>query len=262
MTGDRSPDFAFLHQLADIAGETVLPLFRKAIEIENKMDGGFDPVTDADKQAELIMRARIQETFPGHGILGEEFESKDLDAEGLWVLDPIDGTRAFISGLPTWGTLIGYRHTSGQSLGMMSQPFTKERFFGDGKEAFYEGPDGKRRVSTRPCKSIGDATLFTTAPDIFNADEFSAFRRVEEKVRLSRYGVDCYAYCMLAIGMVDLVIEAALKPVDIAPLIPLIEGAGGVVTNWQGGSAFDGGCVVATGDPSLHRAVLDLLAAA
>ncbi|WP_319568127.1 histidinol-phosphatase [Cohaesibacter marisflavi] len=260
MSIERAPDFDFLHQLADLAGETVMPLFRRAIEIENKLEGGFDPVTDADKQAELKLRGLIQEQFPSHGILGEEFEGKDLDADGLWVLDPIDGTRAFISGLPTWGTLIGYRHSGGQSLGMMSQPFTKERFFGDGTRAFYQGPDGKRPVKTRSCKAIGDATLFTTAPDIFAPDELKAFQRVEDAVRLSRYGVDCYAYCMLAIGMVDLVIEAALKPVDIAPLIPLIEGAGGVVTNWQGGSAFDGGQVVATGDPDLHQSVLDLLA--
>nr|WP_321482415.1 histidinol-phosphatase [uncultured Cohaesibacter sp.] len=259
MSIERAPDFDFLHQLADLAGATVMPLFRKAIEIENKLDGGFDPVTDADKQAELKLRGLIQENFPSHGILGEEFEGKDLDADGLWVLDPIDGTRAFISGLPTWGTLIGYRHSGGQSLGMMSQPFTKERFFGDGTRAFYQGPDGKRPAQTRPCMAISDATLFTTAPDIFAPDELTAFQRVEGAVRLSRYGVDCYAYCMLAIGMVDLVIEAALKPVDIAPLIPLIEGAGGVVTNWQGGSAFDGGQVVATGDPALHQTVLDLL---
>ncbi|WP_319414204.1 histidinol-phosphatase [uncultured Cohaesibacter sp.] len=259
MTPDRTPDFDFLHQLADLAGETVMPLFRKAIEIENKLEGGFDPVTDADKQAELKMRGFIQAQFPGHGILGEEFEGKDLDADGLWVLDPIDGTRAFIAGLPTWGTLIGYRHQGGQSLGMMSQPFTKERFFGDGKKAFYQGPDGEHSVSSRKCSALGEATLFTTAPDIFAPDELAAFRKVEQKVRLSRYGVDCYAYCMLAIGMVDLVIEAGLKPVDIAPLIPLIEGAGGVVTNWQGNSAFDGGQVVATGDPDLHQSVLDLL---
>nr|WP_321456258.1 histidinol-phosphatase [uncultured Cohaesibacter sp.] len=261
MTNSKStPDFDFLHDLADLAGETVLPLFRKAIAVENKLAQGFDPVTDADKQAELKMRAHIQEHFPSHGILGEEFEAKDLDAEALWVLDPIDGTRAFISGLPTWGTLIGYRHPDGHGLGMMSQPFTKERFWGDGKSAFYEGPDGKRSVSTRKCASIGEATLFTTAPEIFSAAEFEAYRKVESTVRLSRYGVDCYAYCMLSIGMIDLVIEAGLKPVDIAPLIPLIEGAGGVVTNWQGGSAFDGGQVVATGDPRLHDAVLARLA--
>ncbi|WP_119308210.1 histidinol-phosphatase [Cohaesibacter haloalkalitolerans] len=256
---DRAPDFDFLHQLADLAGETVLPLFRQPIAIENKLATGFDPVTDADKQAELKMRAYIQEHFPSHGILGEEFEAKDLNADGLWVLDPIDGTRAFISGLPTWGTLIGYRHSGGQTLGMMSQPFTGERFFGDGKQCLYKGPDGEKAISSRACKAISDATLFTTAPDIFDAEELKCFRRVEKAVRLSRYGVDCYAYCMLAIGMVDLVIEAGLKPVDIAPLIPVIEGAGGVVTNWQGKSAFDGGQVVATGDPALHDAVLELL---
>ncbi|WP_316860230.1 histidinol-phosphatase [uncultured Cohaesibacter sp.] len=253
------PDFDFLHHLADKASEVVLPLFRKPIEIENKELDGFDPVTEADKMAEREMRVLIKDRFPDHGILGEEYEAENLDAEQLWVLDPIDGTRAFISGLPTWGTLIGYRHDSVQSLGMMSQPFTGERFWGDGKKSHYRGPDGTREIRCRDCSALGSATLFTTAPQIFNAQEWAHYQILEHSVRLSRYGVDCYAYAMLALGSVDLVVEAGLKPVDIAPLIPVIEGAGGIVTNWQGGSAFDGGQVVASGNAELHEQVLEIL---
>ena len=256
----NQPDLAFLHELADLAGDTVMPLFRTSMAIENKERDGFDPVTEADKDAERQMRKAILARFPDDGILGEEFEGVNLDADGLWILDPIDGTRAFISGLPTWGTLIGYRHQSGRSLGMMSQPFTGERYFGDGKKSFYSGPGGDRTLAIRSCADLAGATLFTTAPDIFNQQELKAFQRVEQSVRLSRYGVDCYAYCMVAMGMADLVIEAALKPVDIAPLIPVIEGAGGIVTDWQGKSAFDGGQVIACGDPALHEQAIALLA--
>lgn len=254
------PDQSFFHSLADIAGETVLPFFRRSIVIDNKEEDDFDPVTEADREAERRMREMISGTFPDDGILGEEFEAERLDADGLWVLDPIDGTRAFISGLPVWGTLIGYRHKDGTHMGMMSQPFTSERFFGDGKKSFYVGPDGKRSLQSRECSNLADATLFTTTPALFNEQERAAYDKVERACRLPRYGVDCYAYCMVAMGMADVVIESALKPVDIAPLIPVIEGAGGVVTNWQGGSAFDGGQVVASGDKALHEQVLAMLA--
>ena len=256
----KVPDFAFLNALADVAGDVVLPLFRAPIAVENKEADGFDPVTEADREAERHMRQIIHERFPQDGVLGEEFDAVNLDADGLWVLDPIDGTRAFISGLPTWGTLIGYRNRNGLGLGMMSQPFTGERYFGDGHQSLYKGPGGDRVIRTRNCSDLSEATLFTTSPDLFAPDEELAYRRVETAVRLHRYGVDCYAYCMVAIGMADLVIEAGLKPVDIAPLIPVIEGAGGVVTNWEGGSAFDGGQVIAAGDAMLHEKALARLA--
>ena len=260
MTNTASqPDYDFLHALADLARDAVMPLFRAPIAIENKEQAGFDPVTEADKQAELIMREAIVSRFPDHGIVGEEFEDQNLDAHGVWILDPIDGTRAFISGLPTWGTLIGYRHKDGCSLGMMSQAFTGERFFGNGKRSFYTGPDGARDLNTRSCGSLADATLFTTSPDLFVGDEIDAYFRVEKATRLARYGVDCYAYCMVALGYADLVVESSLKAVDIAPLIPIVEGAGGHVTNWQGGSAFDGGQVIASANKQIHEQALALL---
>ena len=261
---ENQPDFAFLHVLADLAAENVMPLFRAPITIENKLDQGFDPVTDADRQAEIVMRAAISERFADHGILGEEYDAKDLDAEGLWILDPIDGTRAYITGLPTWGTLIGYTNrATGHQLGMMSQPFTGERYFGDGKKSFYRNQTmrdgGQRSLKCRSCDSIAQATLFTTSPHLFDAAEWPAYERVEKSVRMARYGIDCYAYCMVALGFADLVVEAGLKAVDIGPLIPVIEGAGGIVTDWQGNSAWNGGQVVAAGDRALHEQVLALL---
>ncbi|WP_319532350.1 histidinol-phosphatase [uncultured Cohaesibacter sp.] len=256
------PDVAFLHSLADVARDVVMPLFRSEMKVDNKEVSGFDPVTDADRQAELQMRKRIHERFPDHGILGEEFESEQLDASGRWILDPVDGTRAFIAGLPTWGTLIGYFHEDGTKLGMMSQPFTGERFVGDGSSSFFSGPGGDRVLKVRACADLSEATLFTTTPAMFNAAELPAYLNVERSVRLARYGVDCYAYCMVAMGMVDLVVESALKPVDIAPLVPVIEGAGGIVTNWRGGSPLDGGQVIAAGSAEVHQQALAYLSKA
>ncbi|MEM8795200.1 MAG: inositol monophosphatase family protein, partial [Pseudomonadota bacterium] len=188
------------------------------------------------------------------------FEAVATGAEHVWILDPIDGTRAFICGLPTWGTLIGLKSNGHAQLGMMTQPFTGERYFGDGRTAQYNGPGGPAALKTRTCARIEDATLFCTTPQMFSPVRLEKFRTVEDRVRLSRYGIDCYAYVMLARGLVDLVIEDDLKPYDIAALIPIIEGAGGRVTTWSGDNAVDGGSILASGDPDLHEAVLDLLA--
>jgi myo-inositol-1(or 4)-monophosphatase len=177
------------------------------------------------------------------------------------VLDPIDGTRAFISGLPTWGTLIGLLDAGRPVHGLMAQPFTGERFAGDGRRAWFTGPGGDRPLATRRCAGLAEASLFTTAPSIFSADERAAYDALEHDVRLARYGADCYAYCMVAAGQVDLVVEAGLEPYDVVALIPIVEGAGGVMTSWTGGSAAAGGRVVASGDPRLHDAVLARLAA-
>jgi histidinol phosphatase-like enzyme (inositol monophosphatase family) len=251
----------FLDELADVSGHAILPLFRSRLEVDNKLaQGQFDPVTAADRAAETAMRTLIGARFPEHGILGEEFGSERTDAEYVWVLDPIDGTRAFISGLPVWGTLIGLKHAGKPVLGMMHQPFTRERFAGDGRSAWYRGPDGDRDLKTRNCADLSGAILFCTTPALFKGDDRTAYDRVEARVRLARYGTDCYAYAMVAAGHVDVVIEAGLQPYDIVALIPVIEGAGGIVTNWTGGSAADGGRVVASGDARLHDQVLTLLA--
>jgi myo-inositol-1(or 4)-monophosphatase len=265
-------DFAaFVERLAQVSSEVILPFFRSAIGAEDKSKGGvFDPVTEADRAAEVAMRRLIGQTFPAHGIIGEEYGQDRPDAEYVWVLDPIDGTKSFISGLPMWGTLIGLMHRGRPVYGMMSQPFTRERYFGDGKRARWRGlapPRGDRPESewtdralhTRACSSLAEATLMTTSPLLFNDADQAAYYRVEKPARLTRYGGDCYAYCMLASGFVDVVVEAGLKPYDIVALVPIIEGAGGIVTNWQGGPAAAGGRIIAAGDRRAHEEAMVLL---
>jgi myo-inositol-1(or 4)-monophosphatase len=253
-------DFAsFVDQLASISGETILPFFRTALAIENKKAGGFDPVTAADRAAEDAMRTLIRKNFPDHGILGEEYGAERADAEYVWVLDPIDGTKSFIAGMVAWGTLIGLMRFGEPVFGMMSQPFTRERFSGDGGAATYRGPAGDRDLHVRACTGLSDAVLFTTSPLLMNASDRAAFVGVENRVKLSRYGGDCYAYCMLAAGQIDLIVETEIKPHDIVPLIPVIAGAGGIVTTWENEPAQTGGRIVVAGDARVHRAALEVL---
>jgi len=256
---------AFVDELATVSGETIRPFFRSALSaerlgVENKSrSGGFDPVTAADRAAETAMRTLIKRTFPEHGVVGEEFPAERPDAEYVWVLDPIDGTKSFICGLPVWGTLIALTRRGESIYGMMHQPFTREHFSGDGRGARYRGPAGERELRTRACGSLGDAILTTTSPLLMNEADRQRFGRVEKQVRLSRYGGDCYAYCMLAAGHVDLVIETELKPYDILALIPIITGAGGVITTWDNGRPQDGGRVIAAGDKRVHAQAMALL---
>ena len=250
----------FVNELASVSGQAILPFFRSTIAADDKSRGGvFDPVTEADRAGEAAMRQLIRRAFPDHGIVGEEFGAEREEAEYVWVLDPIDGTRSFIAGMPTWGTLIGLNRHGSPAFGMMHQPFTGERFFGDGGSAAYQGPGGERKLMTRRCASLKDAVISTTSPRLFGGDELRAYDRVESVARLARYGCDCYAYCMLAAGHIDLVVESGLKPYDIAALVPIIEGAGGIVTTWEGGSAAEGGRIVAAGDRRVHAAAVELL---
>jgi len=252
----------FIDTLADAASQAILPHFRSGHAVENKLLQGFDPVTEADKAAERVMRALINKHHAGHGILGEEYGPENLDANDIWVLDPIDGTRAFITGLPTWGTLIGLTSGGKPTLGLMAQPYVGERFCGDTDTSWYTGPLGTCRLSCRPCPEIQDAVLMTTSPVLFPPSEKPAYDSIEKEVRLTRYGTDCYAYCMVAAGMADAVIESGLQAYDIAALVPVIEGAGGLVTTWSGGSPANGGQILATGDPKLHEKLLKRLASA
>jgi myo-inositol-1(or 4)-monophosphatase len=255
-------DFAaFVDKLATVSGEAILPFFRTSLGVEDKGSAaGFDPVTAADRAAESAMRALIKSSFPEHGIVGEEYGNERADAEYVWVLDPIDGTKSFITGMPAWGSLIALTRNGEPVFGMMHQPFIRERFAGDGGATRYRGPAGERELHVRPCATLADAMMFTTSPQLMNDADRLAFGRVEAAVRLSRYGGDCYAYCMLAAGHVDLVIETGLKPHDIVALIPIVQGAGGIVTNWEGESAVKGGRVVAAGDKRVHAAAMKLLA--
>jgi myo-inositol-1(or 4)-monophosphatase len=251
---------AFIGRLATTSGETILPFFRTSLSIENKSSvQDFDPVTEADRAAEAVMRRLIKFHFPQHGIVGEEFGNERTDADYVWVLDPIDGTKSFIAGFPIWGTLIALLHKGVPVFGMMHQPFIAERFSGDNQTANYQGPSGERRLAVRRCTSLKDATSFTTSPLLMNEADRATFGRIERAVKLSRYGGDCYSYCMLAAGHLDLVVETELKPYDIAALIPIVTGAGGVITNWEGKPAQDGGRIIAAGDPRVHEAALKLL---
>ena len=253
-------DFSsFVNELAKISGETILPFFRTSLEIENKKPGGFDPVTAADRAAEARMRAEITKVFPEHGILGEEFGAEKTSSEYVWVLDPIDGTKSFIAGMLAWGTLIGLMRSGEPVYGMMHQAFTREHFSGDGGAAHYRGPTGNRDLHVRDCASLKDAVLFTTSPLLMNKADRAAFGKVENAVKLSRYGGDCYAYCMLAAGHIDLIIETEIKPHDIVPLIPIIAGAGGIVTTWEGGPAQAGGRIVVAGDKRVHENAMEML---
>jgi myo-inositol-1(or 4)-monophosphatase len=253
---------AFVEELAAVSGDAIRPFFRTSLAVDDKSGGTrFDPVTAADRAAEGAMRALIRDTFPAHGIIGEEFGAERGDAEYVWVLDPIDGTKSFISGMPAWGTLIALTRGGMPVFGMMHQPFIREHFSGDGESARYRGPARDRDLLVRPCRTLSEAILYTTSPLLMNDNDRAAFQRVEGAVRLSRYGGDCYAYCMLAAGQVDLVIETELKPYDVLPLIPIIEGAGGRITTWEGGPAGAGGRVVAAGDKRVHETALAMLRA-
>lgn len=252
----------FLHRLADASGETIMPFFRTRLAAQDKSgNGAFDPVTEADKAAEVIIRRMIRDAFPTHGVHGEEFEDEAGSSEFQWVIDPIDGTKAFISGLPVWGTLIGLTRNGRPALGLMNQPFTRERFWGDSGKAQWRGATGERTLRTRPCASLAEATLMTTTPAMFKDKDLERYQALERGIRLPRYGCDCYAYCMLAAGHVDLVVETGLKAVDIVPLVPIIEGAGGIITTWTGDPVTGGGSVVVAGDRRIHDAALKMLGA-
>lgn len=253
------PDLNFFNRLADAAREETLPRFRTGISVVNKEAAGFDPVTEGDRAAEAAIRALIESEFPDHGILGEEFGNVRLDSDYVWVIDPIDGTRAFISGLPVWGTLIGLYRKGEAWMGLMDQPFTGERFFADGTQTIYSGPGGEKVLATRACTDLSQATLFTTSPHLHAGDLRERYDAVESRVQLFRYGCDCYAFALLAAGHIDLVIEAGLKPYDVGGLIPLIEQAGGIITDWNGGPAEMGGEIVAAGSRELHAQALELL---
>lgn len=254
----------FAQRLADASGAAIRPYFRQGVGVDNKAgENSFDPVTEADRAAEAAIRSLIVESYPAHGVIGEEFADRPAESDFQWILDPIDGTRAFIMGLPMWGTLIGLNYKGLPALGLMDQPFTGERYWSTADAAFYRGPDGERRISVHPCESLSRAKLACTTPDMFVAeDELARFQALSRQVRLTRFGTDCYAYCQLAMGNVDLVVEAGLKPFDIAPLIPIIERAGGVVTTWDGGPASHGGRIVAACDPAVHAAAVKTLSGA
>ncbi|WP_116597500.1 histidinol-phosphatase [Primorskyibacter marinus] len=246
--------------LADAARSAILPHFRSAsLTADNKLAAGFDPVTIADQAAEDAMRDVLSKMRPDDAVLGEEFGKMPGTSGLTWVLDPIDGTRGFLSGTPTWGVLIALADETGPILGVIDQPYIGERFHGGFGTAECIGPQGTRRLACRAARDLSEAIVFTTFPEIGTDAERGAFQRVASTARLTRYGMDCYAYALVAAGQVDLVIEAGLNAYDIQAPIAVIEAAGGSVTDWQGNPAHNGGCALAAANPEIHAAALALL---
>ncbi len=241
----------FIVELNRASSAAILPLFRADHGLDNKdKAGGFDPVTAADKGAEAAIRTLIGERFPEHGVIGEEYGEDRPDAEFVWVLDPIDGTRAFISGLPLWATLIGLRFEGEPVLGSIGQPYIGELFVGSAGGSRLMARGESRPIRVRPCPKLTDAIIATTDPEYcFDGAELGAWRQVRAAARLGRLGCDAYAYAMVAMGKLDLVIEAGLKSWDVEAAVPLIEGAGGVVTDWRGERVGrNGGQIAIAGD--------------
>jgi inositol-phosphate phosphatase/L-galactose 1-phosphate phosphatase/histidinol-phosphatase len=247
---------ALAEALADAAGAVIRRYFRSTMTVDDKADAS--PVTVADREAEAAMRRLIEARFPTHGILGEEYGETRTGADWIWVLDPIDGTKSFISGVPLFGTLIALLHQGVPVLGIIDQPISRERWRGSaGAPSTLNGA----AIRTRRCADLAAASLFATAPDMFAGDDSVAFRRLQGSVKLTRFGSDCYAYGLLAAGFIDCVVEASLKPYDYCAMVPIIEGAGGAASDWQGkplGLASDGR-VACAGDKSLHEAVRAVL---
>ncbi len=250
--------------LADAARAAILPHFRApGLRADNKKHGGgYDPVTIADREAEAAMRAILARARPEDAILGEELGASPGSSGLTWVLDPIDGTRGFVSGTPTWGVLIAVGGPEGPALGLIDQPYIGERFLGGFGAAWSDGPQGHRPLATSAVTRLADATLFSTFPKVGSRDERAAFEALSAQVQLTRFGMDCYAYALLAAGHVDLVVEAGLQPHDIQAPIALIQAAGGIVTDWQGGPAHAGGRALAAATPALHAAALEILSRA
>jgi myo-inositol-1(or 4)-monophosphatase len=250
---------AFAHRLADRAGEVIRPFFRRGLDVDDKgaaKGESFDPVTAADRGAEEALRKLIRAERPRDAILGEEFGESEGTSGRRWVLDPVDGTRAFITGHHMWGTLIALEEGGERILGIIDQPVLRERFIGTPGKAELITPEGTAPLKTRGCQSLAEAIVTTTHPWGFFTDaEQEGFTRVARAARMSRFGGDCYGYALLAAGYTDLVIECGLKQWDVAALVPVIENAGGVVTDWQGNplrtdaSQF---AIIAAGDPRVH----------
>ena len=250
------------NRAADAAAEQTLQFFRQPIDVENKdRSGGFDPVTAADKGAEKVIKAVIAQDFPDHGFLGEESAPIVSKQQPVWVVDPIDGTRSFITGVPMWGTLIGVYDGAQTILGVMDQPYIGERLIGTPALTQLHDRHGVRSLSTRKTTALASAIVQTTGPDYFKAGfQQRVLNQIKAVTSMVRFGGDCYCYALLAMGYVDLVVECDLNAYDIQALIPIVRGAGGVITDWQGNATIIDGSVVASANAALHEQALALIA--
>lgn len=263
VVGGAEVSVADVTELVRSCGNESLSWFRSRLKVDNKADAGFDPVTEADRHVERLIRSQLQEWFPDHAILGEEDGETgpaSQTASHRWVIDPIDGTRAFVSGQPMWGTLLGLQLEDVPVAGWLHVPPLGETYVAFDGVGMMRSPHGERALATSGVTSLGDATLLCTHPTMFETtDERSAFARVDEQCRLTRYSGDCVNYGLVASGDADLVVENQLQPYDVIPLIPIVEAAGGVITDRDGGPATNGGWAVAAATPELHAAALEAL---
>jgi myo-inositol-1(or 4)-monophosphatase len=259
MTVD-SATIALAHRLADASGAAIRPYFRQRIDVANKLDGGFDPVTEADKGGERAIRAILDAERPDDAILGEEYGAKPGTSGWRWVLDPVDGTRAFITGRHEWGSLIALEKDETPVLGLLDQPVLGERFIGVGDKAELHQAGKVTSLNVRACADVKEAVLCATDPSAYMTQvQQAAFDRVKAQARLTRYHGDCYIFAMLAMGFIDVIVEGAFRRWDVAALFPLVEGAGGRITNWQGAPWRDGDPVLASGDARVHAQAIALL---
>lgn len=240
--GETSALLAFALSLAELSGKAILPHFRSLLSVENKQAADWDPVTEGDKAAERSIRESIEKTYPTHGIIGEEYGVKKGSSAYTWVLDPIDGTRAFVIGIPTWTTLIGLYKDGKPFLGLMNQPYIGEIFYGSAEGAFWQRGTEKRRLKCAAPKPLAQALAGTTTPHLYTSE--SGIENLRKATRLLRYGGDAYFFSLVAAGHMDIALEAGVQIYDIAALIPIVKGAGGVVGCWDDGDVTQGGNVL------------------
>ena len=255
-TYQKPPDWAqltdFALALAHASGDAILPYFRQNTPVDEKPYHSWDPVTEGDRAGERAIRAMIEEQFPDHGIHGEEYGIKEARSAFNWVLDPVDGTRAFICGLPTWTTLIGLTYEGRPVLGVMNQPFVGETFYGNPEGAWLNYRNTKRKLSVRLCEGLNNATAGTTSPEQFRTEaDRKGIANLASRVKLLRYGGDAYFYSLMAAGQLDVALDAGLQTYDIAALIPIMQGAGGVVGTWTGTNPVEGGNIICAGSQAL-----------
>jgi len=259
--GDLAALLEFAVEVAEAAGPIALRYFRAPLDVQNKLHGGgFDPVTLADREVEAFLRGEIQRRFPDHGIIGEELGTTHGRSVWRWIIDPIDGTRAFISGSTAWGTLLGLMHGDRPVAGVVHVPYLRETFYAGTAGAWMKRDGELRPLRARPGTALPEAILYCTHPATFtDKTDLRAFERVARQCRMLRYGGDCYSYCMLALGQLDLIIEGSLQPYDIIPIMPIVTAAGAVISGPRGEPAEQGGLVVTAANAALHRQALELM---
>jgi myo-inositol-1(or 4)-monophosphatase len=252
----------FATLLAEASARAILPYFRQNARVDVKDGPVWDPVTEGDRAGERAIRALIEEHYPEHGIHGEEYGLKEARSPFTWVLDPVDGTRAFVCGMPTWATLIGLSLEGKPVLGLMNQPVVGDMFLGNPQGAWHDHRGTITRIATRKGIHLGAAAIGTTAPELYRSEENQRrFQALRARAQLTRYGGDAYFYCMMAAGHLDIAMDCGLQPYDIAPLLPIVTGAGGVAAEWTGGDVSRGGNVITAGSPALLEEALAVMAA-